>query len=456
MELHGRRVIYTEYTDISRRNVVEALRKALPVHEKNKKEIDYLYKYYRGDQPILNRVKDVRPEINNKIVENRANEIVSFKVGYLVGEPIQYVSRGSGEDVTTALNQFNEYTYAENKALKDKELADWFTIGGTAYRIALPNVRYNGEDSPFRMYTLDPRQTFVVYSNDFAHRPVMGVSCVTVDNKPVYTVYTANKCFTVINSEVVGEVGHILGMVPIIEYPANLARLGAFEIVIPLLDAINTVASNRIDGVEQFVQALMMFKGVDIGDKDFQSLKDLGAVKVPPEGDIKYLIQELNQTQTQTLVDDMYQTVLTICGMPNRNGGTSTSDTGSAVIMRDGWSAAEARAKDTEVMFKRSEKEFLKLLLEITNTMTESDLTLPQIEIRFTRRNYENILEKAQVLTMMLENDSIADKLAFQYCNMFADPELAYRESMKEKEENIRRKAEELAAFGKTEAPDDV
>ena len=456
MELHGRRVIYTEYTDIDRRNVVDALQKNLQIHEKNRKEIDFLYKYYKGDQPILDRVKEVRPEINNKIVENRANEIVSFKVGYLVGEPIQYVSRGAGEDVTTELNRFNEYTYAENKALKDKELADWFTIGGTAYRIALPNVRYRGEDSPFRMYTLDPRQTFVVYSNDFAHRPVMGVSYVTINNKPVYTVYTANKRYTVIDSKVIGEVDHILGMVPIIEYPANLARLGAFEIVIPLLDAINTVASNRIDGVEQFVQALMMFKGVDIEEKDFQSLKNLGAVKVPQDGDIKYLIQELNQTQTQTLVDDMYQTVLTICGMPNRNGGTSTSDTGSAVIMRDGWSAAEARAKDTEVMFKRSEKEFLRLLLEISNTLSGSDLQLPQIEIRFTRRNYENILEKVQVLTMMLDNDSIADKLAFQYCGMFADPELAYHESMEEKDENIRKRLEELERLNKTQVPDNV
>lgn len=34
--------------------------------------------------------------------------------------------------------------------------------------------------------------------------------------------------------------------------------------------------------------------------------------------------------------------------MPNRNGNASTSDTGSAVIMRDGWSDAEARAKDSE------------------------------------------------------------------------------------------------------------
>ena len=39
-------------------------------------------------------------------------------------------------------------------------------------------------------------------------------------------------------------------MIPIFEYPANNARLGSFEIVLPLLDAINNIASNRMDGLE--------------------------------------------------------------------------------------------------------------------------------------------------------------------------------------------------------------
>lgn len=72
--------------------------------------------------------------------------------------------------------------------------------------------------------------------------------------------------------------------------------------------------------------------------------------------DVDLVVKELNQVQTQTLKDDLYNAVLTICGMPNRNGGTSTSDTGAAVLLRDGWSLAEARAKDSEHMFKRQRR----------------------------------------------------------------------------------------------------
>lgn len=449
--LAGRTVIYTDVDNIDRSNVVQVLNKALETHDVNKSDIQYLYDYYKGKQPILNRVKDIRPEINNKLVENRANEIVSFKVGYLMGEPIQYVCRGGSDAFSEAINQLNEFVFAEDKAAKDKELADWFTICGTSYRMVLPDSTDDADEAPFEIYTLDPRYSFVVYHSGLGNKRKMGVKYIVLqDNSIVYSVYTDKMYFEIKDDKIVKAQAHSLGCVPIIEYPANTARLGAFEIVLPLLDAINDIGSNRLDGVEQFVQSILLLKGVDIDSDEFKALKENGGLKVPLEGDAKYLVQELNQTQTQTLVDYMYQTVLTICGMPNRNGGSSTSDTGSAVIMRDGWSAAEARAKDTELMFKMSEKEFLRLVIAITNTLRDMDLKLSAIEIRFTRRNYENIQEKAQVLTTMLSNSKIHPLLAFTHCGLFTDPTLAFNESMEWYEEQEAKLLQELEDASKS------
>lgn len=449
--LAGRTVIYTDVDNIDRSNVVQVLNKALETHDVNKSDIQYLYDYYKGKQPILNRVKDIRPEINNKLVENRANEIVSFKVGYLMGEPIQYVCRGGSDAFSEAINQLNEFVFAEDKAAKDKELADWFTICGTSYRMVLPDSTDDADEAPFEIYTLDPRYSFVVYHSGLGNKRKMGVKYIVLqDNSVVYSVYTDKMYFEIKDDKIVKAQAHSLGCVPIIEYPANTARLGAFEIVLPLLDAINDIGSNRLDGVEQFVQSILLLKGVDIDSDEFKALKENGGLKVPLEGDAKYLVQELNQTQTQTLVDYMYQTVLTICGMPNRNGGSSTSDTGSAVIMRDGWSAAEARAKDTELMFKMSEKEFLRLVIAITNTLRDMDLKLSAIEIRFTRRNYENIQEKAQVLTTMLSNSKIHPLLAFTHCGLFTDPTLAFNESMEWYEEQEAKLLQELEDASKS------
>jgi SPP1 family phage portal protein len=443
-------MILTDETEVNIGNVVQILRKALPYHWKNRSEISYLWSYYKGRQPILNRVKEVRPEITNKIVENRANEIVSFKSGYLMGEPLQYVSRGNAENIADAINQLNEFVFAEEKPAKDKELADWFHICGTSFRMVLPDEMAGEDDeSPFEIYTLDPRNTFVVYNNGLGNKPILGVKYVVDENGVVhYSCYSDHEYFEIVESKVVSYDTHILGEIPIIEYPLNMARIGAFELVIPLLDAINLTDSNRLDGVEQFIQALMLFHNVDISSKDFDELRERGAIKfkdIDPQlkAEINYLVSNLNQGETQTLVDHMYQTVLTICGMPNRNGGSSTSDTGSAVIMRDGWSAAEARAKDSELMFKKSERIFLKVVLNICRTLADMDLKVCNVEIRFTRRNYENILQKAQVLDLMLKNNKIHPRLAFEHCGLFVDSDLAYTLSAEYAEEQ-EQKAQEL------------
>lgn len=449
MQLHGRRMIKTDESEVTIGNVVSILRKALPFHWKNRSEINYLWHYYKGRQPILNRVKLVRPEIANKIVENRADEIVSFKSGYLMGEPLQYVTRGNADGIADAINQLNEYVFAEEKPAKDKELADWFHICGTSFRMVLPDEDGEEDDSPFEIYTLDPRNAFVVYHNGLGNKPVLGVKYV-VDEKGVitYSCYSKYYYFEIVESKVVKCEPHILGDIPIIEYPLNIARIGAFELVIPLLDAINLTDSNRIDGVEQFIQALLLFHNVDISSEDYRKLREEGAIKfkdIDPQlkAEVDYLTNSLNQGETQTLVDHMYQTVLTICGMPNRNGGSSTSDTGSAVIMRDGWSDAEARAKNTELMFKKSERRFLKLILNICRTLVGMDLKVHNIEIRFTRRNYENILQKAQVLDLLLKNGKVHPRLAFEHCGLFVDSDLAYTVSQQYVEEQ-EKKAQEL------------
>jgi SPP1 family phage portal protein len=442
--MYGRRVITTDVAEITADNAVNVLKEAMNVHELNRSEIEYLWKYYKGDQPILNRIKAIRPEICNKIVENRANEIVSFKVGYLCGEPIQYVGRNSDESVTQGVGTLNEYMFLVDKPALDQEVVEWGMIGGTAYRMVMANDFYDAEsdEAPFDMFTLDPRNTFVVYSTDVKRRRMMGVKYNTDEyGFKTYSVYTDKECFIIEGDELKEVSLHGLGVVPIFEYPANNARLGAFEIVLPLLDAINNVESNRMDGIEQFVQAFVKFINCDITKEDFEALKDLGAIKVKSadgqQADVDVVTTELNQQQTQTLKDDAYQAVLTICGMPNRNGGSSTSDTGSAVLLRDGWSLAESRAKDSELMFKRSEKEVLKLVLKLCDGLADLQLKLKDIDMKFTRRNYDNIQSKSQVLVSMLQQPKVHPLLAFTHCGLFSDPESAYTMSNEYYEEQM-------------------
>lgn len=439
-QMFGRRVIKTSVTNITSENVTDVLLKALSIHALNRSEIDYLWEYYKGKQPILNRQKEVRPEITNRIVENRANEIVSFKVGYLCGEPIQYVGKNGSEEITQGITRLNELMFAEDKAAQDQEIVEWQMICGTAYRLVLPDEKGEEDEAPFELYTLDPRDTFVVYSNEIGNKPVMAVKYSKDDNEIThYSIYTENMYYLVEDGLLKESTPHALDMIPIFEYPANNARLGSFEIVLPLLDTLNNITSNRMDGIEQVIQAFIKFINCDISKEEYEEFLQLGAIKVKSvdgaNADVGVVTTDLNQSQTQTLKEDCYNAILTICGMPNRNGGSSTSDTGAAVLLRDGWSLAEARAKDSENMFKKSEKKMLKLVLRICRELSDLNLGLKDIELQFTRRNYENIQSKSQVLVSMLQSDKIHPLLAFQHCGLFVDAERAYSMSVKYLEE---------------------
>jgi SPP1 family phage portal protein len=449
----GRRMLLTSEETITSENVVEVLKKVLPDFNKNESDSEYLYSYFNGNQPILNRVKKFRPEINNKVVENHAHEIVNFKTGYDFGEPIQYVRRatknGTGSEidinyssdkedmeVTSKITLLNEFMHCEDKSSKDKNLAEWFYITGSAFRMVLPNPDYPEDSgSPFTIDTLDSRYTAVVYNSGFRKKPVMSIQKVVLDNdKVLYCIYTENLYFEILDNAITKCDSNLLGSIPVIEYPANSSRTGSFELVIGLLDEINNVESNRIDGIEQFVQSFMKFINVNIDSDKYEELKEQGAILVKSDpncpADVDVISSELNQSQVQTALDHLYQMVLIICGMPDRNGANrTTGDTGQAVILRDGWTSAEAEAKNVEGVFKPAEKKFLKIALSIMRDLSHIDIKLSDIDIKFTRNKTDNIVTKTQAMQSMLES-GIHPQISITNSGLFSDPEQVYLDSL--------------------------
>lgn len=455
-ELHGRKQIFTNEKEITAGNVVAVLNKALMVHHRNRSDEVYLEKYLRGVQPILDRVKQYNDYVNNKIVVNIANEIVTFKTAEFAGEPIQYVSRGSKKDVPSKIEKLNAMMISEGKRSKDMDLAYKMFTYGVAYRLVLNDKAkdyINGDlldEAPFEIYIPDPRNTFVVRLNDVTKRVVMGVTYVYLSDSEIeYTVYTKDAVYTIKGNEltagdITNTVIHRFGMVPMVEYPCNPNYMGAFEVVLPLLDAYNLTTSDRLDGIEQFIQALLVFEGVDITREQFMELHDLGAIKVPPAMDgrsskLYYLSEQLDQSQTQTLVDDLYNTILQIVGMPSQgNGNTSDSSNNGAVILKNGWWAAESRALETEGMWRQAETEFLKIVLKICGEANGlNGLLVSDVDQKFGRRSYEDKLVKTQSFTTLM-SAGCPPIQAFTVSGMVNDPEAAaiqYEDYQKEKQE---------------------
>ena len=445
---YGRRVIYSDAKEITAENVVEEVRKAYLAHGANQNEIKKLHEIYRNKTDILNKVKEVRKSINHKIGEARAWEIVNFYNGYLFGEPIQYVRRENtkknnvDDAIAADINALNSYMFSAGKATCDKNLGEWMFIAGQGYRMTLPNKKWqkDGDEAPFTIRALRPAQTFIIYSTDADEHELAGVHVVERDNGDVvFSVYTDKHQFEFTEFGKPTTKPNPMRMIPIVEYPLETSRLGVFEVVVDLLNMLNELQSNRMDDIVQFVNSFLAIIGAELNKETYERLEEWKTLCLPEGTDAKYLSGNLSQSDVQTLKNDIIDAIMTITGIPNRNGGSSTSDNGVAVQLRDGWQDAESRAKGVETMFKASEAKTLKLVLRILRDTTGTALKLSDIDTHFTRRNYENIASKSQVLVAMLNNPKIHPELAFAHCGMFPDPESAYLQSKAYYEEQMKK-----------------
>lgn len=454
--MFGRRTIYTS-ANITEQNIIEEVNSALVYHVQNLLEMEYLYWYRRNVQPILNRTKERNEFINNKVLENHAEEIVAFKNGYFLTQPAFYISRN--EESQEKVDLFNEYLYRSGKQQVDNEVVDWFhTVGkGAIFVKSIDDI-----DKPYEVYCLDPRSAFVVYSMSPGNRPIMGVNLVTIGDKLLIDVWTEDyvyrlngattgtltidtKNYIATATDIIEVTPNFLHKIPIIEYQYSTTGMSAFEPALSLLDSLNTVSSNRVDGLEQQVQSLVVLYNAKLAEgEDAKTLRKSGLLLLKSvEGnhqDVKLLSEEINQTQTQTLVDYLREQISSICAMPRVSTGSTYDTTGAAVLANFGWYQADAAARNTEDLFKKSNRYFDEIVLLILNQKGLLDLKLSDIELNFVRNETANVMSKAQAFQILLasgmhpelaaaksgiSNDPVSDiKMSEDYLKMiWGDPE---------------------------------
>lgn len=439
MVLKGRREIFTDYTEITKENICEVLNDAFADHNHNVGEIKYLQEYEKGVQPILDRVKEVRPEINNKVVENHAAEITAFKVGYVFGSPITFVQRANNENGVADdknIATLNEMMFEENKQAQDQALGKDLAVCGVGYRIVLPKRVVTGV-SAFDLIKLNPQTTFVVKGNDIYRKPLLGVSyAISKDGKEKHIgAYTDKYYFEITGDvdsfKVIRVEANMLGMIPIIEYVNDNERMGSFERVLPLLDALNVATSDRLNGLAQFVQSILWMNNCEIDSEQMEQLKDkMGLLTKSEQGNpasVQYLTATLDQSQTQTLIDYLYEQVLQIAGVPGREQ-SSGGNTGQAIMLSNGWQIAETHARSMEQIFSCSEREMLKVVLRILQTTNVASLKLSDIDIKFSRNKTDSLIVKTQGLLNQLQA-GIHPLVAITHCGLYSDPQGVWNDS---------------------------
>lgn len=401
---YGRKIAYTDAERITDDNVVKVIGQCIGVFYGNKTAIRYLWRYYKGDQPVLYRTKVSNEDITNKILENHAYEIVQFKVGQTYGEPVQFISRKDDDAINNAVDELNDFMTDANKQEKDIKSGEWQSATGTSFKA----IQSKEGEIPFRITAPSPLNTFVIY-NRSTEEPVLAVQELKDEDGKYYKLaFSETMSFKIVDSNVVKSKLHTYGGIPIVEYPNNHERISDIELVISMLDAINNMQSNRMDGIEQFVQSWIKFVNCNVDEEEFAKMKMNHALVVKStnkenKSDVEIMTQELNQTQCQVAKDDLWDNALSILAIPTKQSNTG-GDTQGAVELRNGWDFSKTRAKLKDPIVKSSEK---RLATVVLNTLRVSGndlkLSIRDFEVQINHSPQDNMYTKSQTLLQLLQ-----------------------------------------------------
>lgn len=421
---YGRKILYTDVETITADNIVKVVGDCIGNYYYNKTIIEYLWRYYKGDQPILYRLKVQNADITNKIVENHAYEIVQFKVGQTYGEPIQFISRKDDDAINHAVDELNDYLVDANKQEKDIKAGEWQSATGTSFKA----VRFSNGEIPFQIVAPTPMNTCVIY-NRSTEEPVLAVQELKDEDGRWYKLcYTDSHSCKIQNGVASEWKLHAFGSIPIVEFPNNHERISDIELVIGLLDAINNMQSNRMDGIEQFVQYWVKFVNCEIDNKTFEEMKMSHALTVKSnnkdnKADVEIMTQELNQSQCQVAKDDLLDNLQAILAIPNRESQNSGGDTQGAVSLRAGWDFSKTRAKQKDPIIKSAEKRLAIIILNILR-VTGNDLKISprDFDVQINHSPLDNLYTKTQALAQMLQS-GINPRIAVATCGLWGDAE---------------------------------
>ena len=243
--------------------------------------------------------------------------------------------------------------------------------------------------------------------------------------------------------------------IPVIEYPNNSRRISDIEITISLTDHINTLQSDRINGIEQFVASWVKFVNCEIDANTFSAMRDSGALVVKSnngenKADVDLLTQELNQTEGQVVFNDLFEKFLSIQGLSDRQSKNSGGDSGNAVAMRNGFTEASMRVAIGEPIFKKSERLALRIILNRLRITNKFTLGVEDIEIIISHNQTDNMLTKSESLKLLLDS-GINYKRAIKTVGLFSDSERVANESKERMEYLYPTKTEESIDIKATE-----
>ena len=367
-------------------------------------------KYYDGLQSILQKAYADPNKPCSKTVINYCKNIVDSYCGYLATPGyISYKSNDDIEDIMEIL-KYNDY---------QAEDAD-FLLDALVYGRAA-ELMFLDASGHTRFRLINPTQCFGIYDDsltgDLTHF-VRWYEASAWDDADTYFVDVYSD-FDVKHYTMTGKSGSLkfIGEEPhyFSQCPANIFTLpdekSIFDCVLGLQDAANELVSAEIDDYSAFVDAFLVFEGVDVEDLDVASLRENRVIGLPEGAKATWLTKNANDAQVENILKRIHESIYRVAQCPDFSSESFVGGVSSGIAIQYRLTGMETRAGKIEALMKKALQRRIEIICGIASLKLGEEV-FRDIDIDFKRNIPEDLTATINMINALKGSVSDATLLA--------------------------------------------
>lgn len=355
---------------------------------------DSLWNAYNNDYPILFDAAKPAHKPDHRLVVNFAKYIADTYEGYFLGNPVQINS--TSESTRDYLRRLDMYNSQDDQ---NAELSLLTSIFGHAYEIY-----YVDENSEVCTANVSPRGSFAIYNDGIKPKMRYFVrTYVDADGVLQGSVSDSEKVqyFNDSSGELAfyGDVSyHNFGDVPATEFVQNVARMGIYESVLPLINEFNSALSEKANDVDYFSDAYLKVLGAEIDSSTMNFIRDNRVINFPGTNGrdvvVDFMAKPSGDSAQEHILDRLYSLIFTIAMVINP--ADNDFRTSSGIALRYKLLPMSNQAKVKERSFVKGLHRRYRLIFSNPTSDVAADEWF-DLTYKFTFNLPQDLLNEAQV-----------------------------------------------------------
>ncbi|KJD38603.1 hypothetical protein QD46_18235 [Paenibacillus polymyxa] len=364
--------------------------------------------YYNGNHSVLKNYAMQESRSNQKLIFNFPRKFVDNEVGYLLGKPVNYVSKS---DQDTAIHNIDVHMNHWDKE-HNLQLRKQSEIFGESFEL-----NYIDSDGQFSATVMSPLNAYVLEDGTAERNVLLGLHKFTrrFDKQVYLDVYTDHEIlhYTISSDDksiqmrqnqspelkYIGKHNHIFGRVPLISCLANTERKSGFHDVISLFDAYNALNSDLVNEIADHRNAYLVIENAKLEAEDLLNMKKMGIIQVPAGGKVSWLTKEINDSFVKNELDNIERKIFDMMDQVNFNENWASNT--SSLALRNKLLNLENRVAMREALMEKAIKQRLRNFFTFLHIKEGVQYDYRDIAVKFTRNLPTDLVGMADVIVKL-------------------------------------------------------